>query len=136
MNTFFLKKSQNKWTRISPGGSTKSEIDFIISNNKEIMEDVNVINRFSTGSDHRLVRGKITLNLKRQRVRRVGNGRNKGRGQGIIEDRDAYQEEIRRQFQGWDTLHMDIEEINDMITEAINRSTRKVIAKQNQKEEN
>jgi len=83
-----------------------------------------------------LVRGKITLNLKRQRVRRVGNGRNKGRGQGIIEDRDAYQEEIRRQFQGWDTLHMDIEEINDMITEAINRSTRKVIAKQNQKEEN
>ena len=30
---------------------------------------------------------------------------------------------------------MNIEEINDMITEAINRATQKVTAKQNQKEE-
>ena len=103
--------------RVSPDGSTKNEINFIISNNKEIMEDVNVNNRFSTGSDHRLVRGKITLNFKQRRVRKVRNRRNKGRGREIIEDRDVYREEIRKQLQNEDTLHMDIEEINDMITE-------------------
>ena len=99
MNNFLKKKSQNKWTWISPDKSTKNEIDFIISNDKEIMEDVNVINRFSMGSDHRLVRGKITLNLNQQRVRKVRKRSNKGRGRGIIGNRDAYREEIRRQLQ-------------------------------------
>ena len=82
-----------------------------------------------------MVKEKITLNLKQRRVRKVRNSRNKGRGQGIVEDRAAYQEEIRKQLQNESTLHMDIEEINDMITEAFNRATQKVAAKQNQKEE-
>ena len=53
----------------------------------------------------------------------------------VIEDGDAYQEEIRRQLQNEDTPHTNIEEINYMITEAISRATQKATAKQKQKKE-
>ena len=38
-----------------------------------------------------------------------------------IQKPTAYQEAIRRQLQNEDTLHIGIEEINNMITETINR---------------
>lgn len=53
---------------------TKNEIDLIISNNKHIFTDVAVLNRFQTGSDHRLVRGTIVLNSKMERAKLVQLG--------------------------------------------------------------
>ncbi|EFN65839.1 Craniofacial development protein 2, partial [Camponotus floridanus] len=55
MNTFFQEKPQKKWTWRSPDGTVKNEIDYILSSNKNICTDVSVLNRFDTGSDHRLV---------------------------------------------------------------------------------
>lgn len=60
MNTFFKKKPQRKWTRVRPNGSTKSEIDFILVDKRNIFNDVSVISKLKNGSDHRMVKG--TLN--------------------------------------------------------------------------
>lgn len=71
MNSFFGKKSQNRWTWISPDGRKKSEIDYIFSNRKKIVYDVLVLNRFSTGSDHRMIQAKVVLNTKTERVKMI-----------------------------------------------------------------
>lgn len=72
MNSFFRKAPQRKWTWASPDGITKNEIDFIISNTKNLVQDVTVLNRFSVGSDHRAVRAKISVNVRKERTKLVG----------------------------------------------------------------
>ena len=69
MNSFFKKQPQRKWTWQSPDTVTKNEIDFIMTDSKHIFRDVSVINRFNTGSDHRLLRGSLNINLKLERNR-------------------------------------------------------------------
>ena len=69
MNSFFKKKPQRRWTWVSPSGSTKSEIDFILTDKRHIFNDVSVINRVKTGSDHRMVRGTLNINIKLERSR-------------------------------------------------------------------
>ncbi|XP_022829298.1 craniofacial development protein 2-like [Spodoptera litura] len=69
MNSFFKKQPQRKWTWRSPDTMTKNEIDFIMTDKKRIFRDVSVINRFNTGSDHRLVRGTLNIEHKFERAR-------------------------------------------------------------------
>lgn len=71
MNSFFKKKPQRKWTWTAPNGETKNEIDYVLTKTKEIVKDVTVLNNFSTGSDHRLVRTKIAINLKMERYLKI-----------------------------------------------------------------
>lgn len=68
MNTFFRKKEHRKWTWASPRGVTKNEIDFIISDKKQIIKDVNVLNKLSVGRDHRAVRAKVIINMRKERT--------------------------------------------------------------------
>lgn len=69
MNGFFKKSPQRKWTWASPDGVTRNEIDFIITNNRNMVHDVSVLNNCSIGiSDHRLVRVKITIHLERTKI--------------------------------------------------------------------
>ena len=42
-NIFFKKPPQRKWTWKGPNG-TKNEIDYVLSNNREILQDVSVLN--------------------------------------------------------------------------------------------
>lgn len=56
INTLFKKLPNIKWIWVSPDDKTKYEIDYILSNNKYIVNDVSVVNRFRLGSDHRMVR--------------------------------------------------------------------------------
>jgi len=69
MNSFFKKSPQRKWTWASPDGVTRNEIDFIITNNRNMVYDVSVLHNCSIGSHHRLVRAKITINLKKERTK-------------------------------------------------------------------
>ena len=71
MNSFFTGKFQRKWTWASADGVTKNEIDYIITSRKSTVKNVTVINRFATGSDHRMVRAAIKLNTKFQRSKLV-----------------------------------------------------------------
>ena len=54
MNTQFQKKAGRRWTWRSPGGNTKSEIDYIMTDKPSMVTDVTVINRVNIGSDHRM----------------------------------------------------------------------------------
>ncbi|MBF2463458.1 endonuclease/exonuclease/phosphatase family protein [Listeria welshimeri] len=69
MNSFFKKKPQRRWTWQSPDTVTRNEIDFIMADKKYIFRDVSVINRFNTGSDHRLVRGTLNISFRAERLR-------------------------------------------------------------------
>ena len=70
MNTFFEKRLDRKWTWKSPSG-VKNEIDFILSNRRDIVKDVSVINKVNVGTDHRMVRSKIKLGLKIERKKLI-----------------------------------------------------------------
>ena len=70
MNSFFRKRSNRMWTWKSPNGETRNEIDFILSVDPSIVQDVEVLGKVKC-SDHRLVRCRISLNLKRARVKLV-----------------------------------------------------------------
>ncbi|CAG9137529.1 unnamed protein product [Plutella xylostella] len=59
--------NRRKWTWASPDGRTKNEKDFIMTDKRHIFRDVPVINRFKTGSDHRLLRGTLNINFKLER---------------------------------------------------------------------
>lgn len=71
MNTLFHKKNQMLWTWRNPNGKTKNQIDFILSNKKYIFKNVDIINRVGAGSDHRILRGRLSFNLKLKRRRLV-----------------------------------------------------------------
>ncbi|KAJ0176142.1 hypothetical protein K1T71_008316 [Dendrolimus kikuchii] len=61
MNSFFKARKNHKWTWLSPCGNIKNEIDFILSNHPTRITNVEVLNSFGFGSDHRLVRATYML---------------------------------------------------------------------------
>ena len=68
MNTFFKKRQGRRWTWISPNNEVKNEIDYFISNNRRIFQDVSSIglSSFDILSDHRLILAKININIKKE----------------------------------------------------------------------
>ncbi|KAK6018885.1 hypothetical protein OSTOST_15498 [Ostertagia ostertagi] len=79
-NSLFEKKEHRRWTWESPNGTTRAEIDHIITNRRRCLCDVAVVPSFCTGSDHRLLRAKIRLStrlekraLHRPKTRRGGD---------------------------------------------------------------
>ncbi|CAG9131832.1 unnamed protein product [Plutella xylostella] len=92
MNSFYKKKPQRKWTWISPDGKTKNEIDFILTDKKHILNDVSVIIRVKTGSDHRLVRGTLNINCKIERSRLMKSTLRPTPAQ--IQDPESFQSEL------------------------------------------
>lgn len=63
-NSLFQKKTTSRWTWISPNGATHSELDHILVNRRWMLYDVEVVEAFQTGSDHRLLRAKVHLKEK------------------------------------------------------------------------
>ncbi|XP_059051336.1 craniofacial development protein 2-like [Achroia grisella] len=72
MNTFFVKNAKRKWTWASPDGKTKSEYDYICTDNKQIVTDVTVIKKLKM-SDHRLVRSTIRIDTRLERKKLLRN---------------------------------------------------------------
>lgn len=122
MNTFFQKKENKKWTWRSPNGEIKNEIDFIMANDKRIFKDVTVINRFNTGSDHRLVRGEIKIDLKVERNKMIERNM-KGAcnmDMGILRAKSVeYEMELKHRFQELQEDVDDIDELNGEMVDII-----------------
>lgn len=72
MNTYFYKRKNRKPTWKSPYKRTKNKIDFIISDNQNIVQDEEVLSKICS-SDHRIVRCKVRMNLKSERRKLVKN---------------------------------------------------------------
>lgn len=64
---FSKEKLNRKQTRIASDRKTKNEIDYFLTRNKSIFEDVIVINRFTTGSEGTCTNG-IKLFKKKTRI--------------------------------------------------------------------
>lgn len=61
MNSFSMKKESRRWTWLSPDQKTKNEIDFIMINHHQLMTNMEVLSKFKSPSDHRLVRATLLL---------------------------------------------------------------------------
>jgi hypothetical protein len=70
-NSLFKKADRRRWTWRSANGRDFNEIDFILCNHREIFSDVTVLNKFATGSDHRLVRAKVQVSGARIRLKQL-----------------------------------------------------------------
>ncbi|GFR98368.1 endonuclease-reverse transcriptase [Elysia marginata] len=57
-NTFYQKPKSRCWTWESPGQQYRNQIDFILSTDKSLFKNTEVITSIDVGSDHRMVRGK------------------------------------------------------------------------------
>ncbi|KAF2880494.1 hypothetical protein ILUMI_25681 [Ignelater luminosus] len=76
-------------------GKTKNEIDFIIANRKDTIQDVTVINKFTTRSDHRVFRSKLTTHIKKERSKMVPKASRQPRGNTeTYEEKKKYEREV------------------------------------------
>ena len=66
-NNFFYKKPHRKWTWRGPNNSVKNEIYFILTNKIHIFKNVDILDLIKTASDHRMIRGKVSINTKNKR---------------------------------------------------------------------
>ena len=63
MNIMFQKKAGRSLTWKRSKGVAKTEIDYILTNMRDIATDVTVINQANIGSYHRMVTSHIMLNV-------------------------------------------------------------------------
>lgn len=128
MNTFFEKKLNRKWTWKSPDGATKNEIDFIISNCKRIIQDVSVLNNFTTGSDHRLIRARVKINVKAERQKLVTGHRRdmETHIKNIRENNETYIKKIEDLLHNKDFGVMSINDINKNLQIAMNAALKEI----------
>ncbi|KAJ0179579.1 hypothetical protein K1T71_005291 [Dendrolimus kikuchii] len=117
MNSFYKKKLQRRWTWQSPDTVTKNEIDFIMADKKHIFRDVSVVNRFNTGSDHRLVRGTLNIDFKAERLRLIKSNLRPTPPQ-IILGSEQFQLELQNRFESLETTG-DVDEITDNVVKTM-----------------
>lgn len=128
LNTFFKKQPQRKWTWCSPDKRVKNEIDYIFSNTRTICKDVSVLNRFNTGSDHRLVRTNIVINTKYERQKLI-HKTHFPTTDTLIQKQNQYQQELQNKLGPIQNLHeKGIDELAEKITKDIQIATRKICA--------
>lgn len=129
LNTFYKKPPQRKWTWRNPNGQIKNEIDYIISNRRDICQDVSVLNHFDTGSDHRLVRAKMIINTKVERKRMVQKG-NYPTTETLTSRAEEYQTILNTKLHNLNCLRkMELEELSATIASSIQVATKKVCSK-------
>ena len=70
-NSLFFKAANRYWTWEAPGGVTKNQIDFILSSDREIVQNCEVITKVDIGGDHRMVRARVEIDKKLMRLKRI-----------------------------------------------------------------
>ena len=133
MNTQFQKKAGRRWTRRSPDGHTKNEIDYIMTDNPWMVTDVTVINRINIESDHNMVMDSIKLNTRAERRKLLNkNTRIRVDTQMIGTKKNTFQLELKNRFTAVEE-HDDMDSLNKNMTEMIQQSAMS-IAKQTKKQ--
>ena len=66
-NSLFFKAANRYWTWEAPGGVTKNQIDFILSSDRKIVRNCEVITKVDIGSDHRMVRARVEIEKKKKK---------------------------------------------------------------------
>lgn len=134
MNTFFQKRSNRKWTWLSPNGKTRNEIDYILASHKHIIHDVSTLNQFDIGSDHRLVRAKVIINVKMERYTHFKKKLKITKVEDIKRERSEYKRIIENKLDEANNARineMTITELNEEIVETITNAIREITPKIN-----
>ena len=121
MNSFFKKKPQRKWTWRCANGAV-GEIDYILANKKYIVQDCSVLNKFNTGSDHRMVRCKIQLNTKIERMKLINKSRKQVDILQLKEQRCKFRLELKNRFEALKNIVEEeehVSKINRAISETL-----------------
>ncbi|KAH7684588.1 protein F43G9.7 [Aphelenchoides avenae] len=63
MNSFYQKPRLKRWTWQSADGITRSELDYVLCDDKNCVLNVEMLTRFEARSDHRIVRATLKLDL-------------------------------------------------------------------------
>jgi endonuclease/exonuclease/phosphatase family metal-dependent hydrolase len=98
-NSKFKKNINRKWTWRNPDGTIKNEIDFIMSTDQSIIQDVSIINKVNTGSDHRLVRCKASFNTRLERIKLVKSKRKYINVEALRLNKQEFQITLRNRFE-------------------------------------
>ena len=74
-------------------------MDFILTNKKHVIQDCAVINKFNTGSDHRLVRCKLRMNIKTERLKLFKNKKITINTVGLHKHKEQFHLELKNRFE-------------------------------------
>ena len=117
MNSVFQKRAGRKWTWRSPNEETKNEIDFIITDNFNIVKDVTVINKVNIGSDHRMIASRIKFDFKIERTKMILKKKTFPRY--TVGNVSEYKVEVKNRFQALGNEECDIEGMCNNLTSII-----------------
>ena len=70
-NSLFFKAANRYWTWEAPVGVAKNQIDFILSSDRKLVRNCEVITKVDIGSDHRIVRARVEIDKKLMRLKRI-----------------------------------------------------------------
>ena len=68
-NTFFKKNKRERWTWQSPDGKTRNEIDFILTDQINLLKDIQVVKNLKFVTDHRMIRTIFQCSRRRYRAK-------------------------------------------------------------------
>lgn len=126
INTCFKKKPKRRWTWCSPNGQYKNEIDFIMSKQPQLFQNIETMN-INYSSDHRLLRATIKLSkYKKTRSKFTTNQTNSLKNQ---EEISMYKENLKSRLTDFLTKDTTVQSYYDKIIEAIKESTKEARTK-------
>ena len=120
MNTCFKKKANRYWTWESPNGHTKNQIDFILSSQRGIVKNCEVITKVDIASDHRMVRACIHISRKLSRLKFIrGKRKKKVNLLKLRERKEEFQIQLQNRFHILEDENLSIDERCALITNII-----------------
>ncbi|XP_072018507.1 uncharacterized protein [Amphiura filiformis] len=119
-NTCFKKNLNRYWTWESPNGQTKNQIDFILSSQRGIVKNSEVITRVDIDSDHRMVRACIHISRKLARLKFIKSQKKKKVNLLKLRERkEEFQIPLQNRFHILEDEHLNIDDRCSLITNII-----------------
>ena len=128
-NSKYKKKDSRKWTWKSPDGYVKNEIDFIMTNKEDTIEDLTVVSRVNTGSDHRLVRARLNFRTKIEQAKLVKTQTSKIDYKVLNAQQNLFQLELHNKFKELQVSEDDIESYNQDIITIVNDAAKTIASR-------
>ena len=121
-NTLLKKTQFRYWTWKSPNGSITNQIDFVLVSQRGIIQNCEVITKVDIGSDHRMVRARISINKKLARLKTIKRTKPMMiNNQRLLENKEDFQLNIKNRFEILRGKETEIDErcieINNIIKE-------------------
>ena len=119
-NSLFLKAANRYWTWEAPGGVTKNQIDFILSSDRKIVQNCEVITKVDIGSDHHMVRAKVEIDKKLMRLKRIQKQKPYRLDLRVLEKlATPFRIELKNRFDTLKDEEPSIEKMNTVLREAM-----------------